>query len=78
MERSDFMIFKSEYNESTNSWSKPEILQYPMNTPDDDIQFYIDPNLNSRGYNINMRNHFTYLQEKLRSFDHILSTIKIN
>ena len=38
----------------------------------------IDPNLNSRGYNINMRNHFTYLQEKLRSFDHILSTIKIN
>ena len=54
MERSDFMIFKSEYNESTNSWSKPEILQYPMNTPDDDIQFYIDPNLNS-GYFVSNR-----------------------
>jgi outer membrane protein OmpA-like peptidoglycan-associated protein len=47
-------IFKSEYDESTNSWSAPEMLKYPMNTPDNDIQFYIEKELNS-GYFVSNR-----------------------
>lgn len=47
-------IFKSEFDEGSNSWSKPEILKYPMNTPDDDIQFKIDEELNS-GYFVSNR-----------------------
>ncbi len=47
-------IFKSEWNESTNSWSAPEAMKYPMNTPDDDIQFKIDQKLNS-GYFVSDR-----------------------
>jgi tetratricopeptide (TPR) repeat protein len=29
-------IFKSDYNEETSSWSKPENIGYPLNTPLDD------------------------------------------
>jgi len=49
-----FDIFKSELDESTNSWSEPVMLQYPINTPDDDIQFKIDEELNS-GYFVSNR-----------------------
>ena len=49
-----FDIFKSELNESTNSWSEPVVLAYPMNTPDDDIQFKIDEEINS-GYFVSNR-----------------------
>lgn len=47
-------IFKSEFDEATNSWSEPEMLKYPMNTPDNDIQFYIEKELNS-GYFVSNR-----------------------
>ncbi len=32
-------IFKSVYNADTKSWSEPENLGYPINTPDDDLFF---------------------------------------
>ncbi len=34
-----FDIFKTVYDSTTNAWSKPENLGYPINTPDDDIYF---------------------------------------
>ena len=34
-------VYKSEWDEETNSWSKPENLGYPINTPDDDIYFVV-------------------------------------
>lgn len=36
-----FDIFKSVYNESTKTWSKPENMGYPLNTTDDDVFFVI-------------------------------------
>ncbi len=36
-------IFRSTYNASNNSWSAPENLGYPINTPDNEIDFYISP-----------------------------------
>ena len=42
-------VFKSEYDESTQTWSDPQSLGYPVNSIDDDIQFKIDPDTNS-GY----------------------------
>lgn len=35
-----FDIYKSTLNESDNTWSEPENLGYPINTPDDDIYYY--------------------------------------
>ncbi|HDY86606.1 MAG TPA: tetratricopeptide repeat protein [bacterium] len=37
-------IFKSTYNSSTETWSKPENLGYPVNTGGDDIYFMMAPN----------------------------------
>ncbi|MCC7302928.1 MAG: OmpA family protein [Bacteroidia bacterium] len=34
-------IFKSIYNEKTLQWSAPENLGYPVNSPDDDIDFVL-------------------------------------
>ncbi len=34
-----FDIFKSVYDSLTETWSKPENLGYPVNTPDDEIYF---------------------------------------
>lgn len=34
-------IFKSVFDETTRTWSKPINLGYPVNTPDDDIDFVI-------------------------------------
>ena len=34
-------IFKTEYDEENDSWSKPENLGYPVNTADDDIYFVL-------------------------------------
>lgn len=34
-------IFKTVYDASTNTWSKPENLGYPVNTTDDDVFFVI-------------------------------------
>jgi hypothetical protein len=35
-------IFKSVYNETTNAWSTPENLEFPINSPDDDYLFVTD------------------------------------
>jgi WD40-like Beta Propeller Repeat len=35
-------IFKSELNQETGQWSFPENLDFPINTPDDDILFISD------------------------------------
>lgn len=34
-------IFKSVYDDKTKTWSEPENLGYPVNTPDDDVFFVI-------------------------------------
>jgi outer membrane protein OmpA-like peptidoglycan-associated protein/tetratricopeptide (TPR) repeat protein len=34
-------IYKSVYNDSTKTWSKPENIGYPVNTPDDDVFFVV-------------------------------------
>ncbi|MEP0987657.1 hypothetical protein [Ekhidna sp.] len=35
-------IFKSEYDSATFSWSEPENLGFPVNTPDDEIHFKLN------------------------------------
>ncbi len=35
-------IFKSTYNEGSDSWSMPENLEFPINSPDDDYLFVTD------------------------------------
>ena len=35
-------IFKSQWNEVNQNWDKPENMQFPINTPADDIQFICD------------------------------------
>ncbi len=35
-------VFKTTYNTETQSWSKPENLEFPINSPDDDILFVTD------------------------------------
>lgn len=42
-------IFKSIYNEETQSWGKPINIGYPVNTTDDDIFFVVSAN-GRRGY----------------------------
>lgn len=37
-------IFKSEWNEETQTWSKPENLGYPINTPDDNMTICFSAN----------------------------------
>lgn len=34
-------IFKTVYNDKTKTWSEPENMGYPVNTPDDDVFFVI-------------------------------------
>lgn len=35
-------IFKSVYNEETNTWSEPVNMEFPINSPDDDYLFVTD------------------------------------
>ena len=35
-------VFKTTYNTETQTWSKPENLDFPINSPDDDILFITD------------------------------------
>ena len=42
-------IFKSVYNSKSGTWSSPENLGYPINTPDDDVFFVAAAN-GERGY----------------------------
>src|SRR5690606_33396347 len=37
-------IFKTELDPETKTWSKPENIGYPINTPDDDIYFVVTGN----------------------------------
>ncbi|OFY86112.1 MAG: hypothetical protein A3F72_06575 [Bacteroidetes bacterium RIFCSPLOWO2_12_FULL_35_15] len=51
-------IFKSVYDDKTKTWSEPENLGYPINTPDDDVFFVVSANskhgyyssFNAKGY----------------------------
>lgn len=38
-------IFKSEWDETTSSWTKPKALGFPINSLQDDIQFSLNDNL---------------------------------
>lgn len=42
-------IFKTELNPADSSWSKPENIGYPINTPDEDIYFVLAGN-GTKGY----------------------------
>lgn len=35
-------VFKTTYDEATQTWSKPENMEFPINSPDDDILFVTD------------------------------------
>jgi hypothetical protein len=35
-------VFKTTYNTETQTWTKPENLEFPINSPDDDILFVTD------------------------------------
>jgi hypothetical protein len=36
-------IYRSDYDEASNSWSAPVNMDFAINTPDDDIQYISDP-----------------------------------
>ena len=42
-------VFKSTYNTQTKTWSEPENLGYPVNTPDDDV-FFVTSASGKHGY----------------------------
>lgn len=42
-------VFKSVYNSQTKTWSEPENLGYPVNTPDDDV-FFVTNASSRHGY----------------------------
>ncbi len=46
-------IFKSQFDEGTQTWSEPVNLGYPINTPDDEIQFKILPEGNQGFFSSN-------------------------
>ena len=48
-----FDIFKTVFDVSTKTWSKPENIGYPVNTSDDDVFFVISAN-GKRGYYTSM------------------------
>lgn len=48
-------IFWSKFNDSTNTWSKPVNIGYPINTPDDDVFFVISAN-GKHGYYASVKN----------------------
>jgi ABC-type Fe3+-hydroxamate transport system substrate-binding protein len=35
-------VFKTTYDDATQTWSKPINLEFPVNSPDDDILFVTD------------------------------------
>jgi hypothetical protein len=41
-----FDIFKTEYDSTSNTWSTPENLDFPTNTPYDDLLYVVDANDN--------------------------------
>ncbi len=51
-------IFRCEYNESTNSWSDPVNLGFPINSPDDEIHFKLNPDQRSGYFTSNRLNTY--------------------
>jgi len=51
-------IFKSEFNEASNSWSEPVSLGFPINSPDDEIHFKLNPDQKSGYFTSNRLNTF--------------------
>ena len=51
-------VFRSEYNESTNSWSEPVNMGFPVNSPDDEIHFKLNPDQKSGYFTSNRLNTF--------------------
>ncbi|MEM6642583.1 MAG: OmpA family protein [Bacteroidota bacterium] len=51
-------IFRSEFNEATNQWSEPVNLGFPINTPDDEIHFKLNPDQLSGYFTSNRLNTF--------------------
>ncbi|MEQ9403408.1 MAG: OmpA family protein [Cyclobacteriaceae bacterium] len=49
-------IFKSEYDESTRTWSEPENMGFPLNSPEDEIHFKLNPNQKSGYFTSNRLN----------------------
>lgn len=49
-----FDIYKSVFDASTNEWSEPENLGYPINTPDNDI-YYVSTSGGKRAYYSSVR-----------------------
>ncbi|NTW33548.1 MAG: OmpA family protein, partial [Bacteroidetes bacterium] len=49
-------IFWSKYNDSTNIWSKPVNIGYPVNSPDDDVFFVLSAN-GKHGYYASVKNN---------------------
>lgn len=47
-------VFRSDFDSETFTWSNPEALHYPINTPDNDIQFKINEKSKS-GYFVSDR-----------------------
>lgn len=48
-------IFKSEWDETTGNWTKPQALGFPVNSLQDDIQFSLNDNLVSGFYASNRK-----------------------
>lgn len=51
-------VFKSEYNESTKRWSEPVNMGFPINSPDDEIHFKLNPDQQSGYFTSNRLNTF--------------------
>jgi|GEM_PF-587026 len=51
-----FDVYRSTFDESTRQWSEPENLGWPVNSPDDDINFKMNPDQKS-GYLASNRLH---------------------
>lgn len=49
-------IFKSEYDEGTQTWSDPENMGFPLNSPEDEIHFKMNPNQKSGYFTSNRLN----------------------
>lgn len=49
-------IFKSEYNETSQTWSEPENMGFPLNSPEDEIHFKMNPGQKSGYFTSNRLN----------------------
>ena len=59
-------VFKSTFNEHTREWSSPENLDFPINTPDDDILYISD-----------MENKFAYFASSRASIQGELTVYNV-